>query len=284
MAKRNAVNLDITNNADGFDISGGTTSRKLTLANGDVSIAGSGSAVLTFPSTTETIVGRATTDTLTNKTLTSPLLQGTIDGWTSANESWTYASASTITVPSGATSKYQVGDKIKWTQTTVKYGVIVAVADTLLTIIVNNDYVVTNAAISANYYSHEENPLSFPAFFNYTSTVTGFTTSTGTFQYTTKGRFIYVFVSNDNSLTSNSATFNMTGPITMTSTPGQFFQGGIGILNNGSWQSVQGVSGIFASTNTIKFGIDGTTFAANAFGGFTASGGKAAQGVIGYTF
>lgn len=38
MAKQNSVNLDITNNSDGFDISGGTTSRKLTISGGDISI------------------------------------------------------------------------------------------------------------------------------------------------------------------------------------------------------------------------------------------------------
>lgn len=90
------------------------------------------------------------------------------DGWQSANESWSYASASTITVPSGAASKYQKGDRIKFTQTTVKYGVIVAVADTLLTIAVNTDYTVANAAITANYYSHEASPLGFPGTFNFT--------------------------------------------------------------------------------------------------------------------
>lgn len=72
--KNNAVNLDITNNADGYDISGGTTLRKLTLSGADITLIGSGTAVLTFPSTTDTIVGRDTTDTLTNKTLTSPTL------------------------------------------------------------------------------------------------------------------------------------------------------------------------------------------------------------------
>lgn len=71
MAENNSSNQNYKNNADGFYLSGGTTPRKLTLSGGDVAIAGSGSAVLTFPSTTDTIVGRATTDTLTNKTLTS---------------------------------------------------------------------------------------------------------------------------------------------------------------------------------------------------------------------
>jgi hypothetical protein len=57
MAKQSSVNLDITNNADGFDISGGTTARKLGITGGDVTIAGSGSAVVTFPTTSTTIAG-----------------------------------------------------------------------------------------------------------------------------------------------------------------------------------------------------------------------------------
>lgn len=91
---------------------------------------------------------------------------GAYDGWIDANETWAYASANTITVPSGAASRYQKGDRIKWTQTTVKYGVIVTVADTLLTILVNTDYVVTNAAITLNYYSHQVNPIGYPSWFN----------------------------------------------------------------------------------------------------------------------
>ena len=57
MAKQSSVNLDITNNADGFDISGGTTPRKLGITGGDVTIAGSGSATVTFPTTSTTIAG-----------------------------------------------------------------------------------------------------------------------------------------------------------------------------------------------------------------------------------
>lgn len=68
------VPLTLTANADGFSIAGGTVSRNLTLIGADVTLTGSGTAVLTFPTTTDTIVGRATTDTLTNKTLTSPVL------------------------------------------------------------------------------------------------------------------------------------------------------------------------------------------------------------------
>lgn len=125
------------------------------------------------------------TQTLTNKTLTSPKINEDValtatatqlnaqvlasnDGWISANETWTYASATTITVPSGATNKYQKGDKIKLTQTTVKYFYIVGVADTLLTITGGSSYTLTNATITANYYSHASSPIGFPGSFTYT--------------------------------------------------------------------------------------------------------------------
>jgi len=57
MAKQSSVNLDITNNPDGFDISGGTTLRKLSVTGGNVTIAGSGSATVTFPTTSTTVAG-----------------------------------------------------------------------------------------------------------------------------------------------------------------------------------------------------------------------------------
>jgi hypothetical protein len=86
-------------------------------------------------------------------------------GWINPSDTWTYASATTINVPTGAASIYSVGDKIKLTQTTVKYFYIVTVADTLLTVTGGTDYTVANAAISANYYSHATSPVGFPAQF-----------------------------------------------------------------------------------------------------------------------
>ena len=78
MAKNSAVNLDITNNADGFDISGGTTKRKITITGVNITLNSTqfilGSNTYTMPSSTDTIVGRSSTDTLTNKTLTSPII------------------------------------------------------------------------------------------------------------------------------------------------------------------------------------------------------------------
>jgi hypothetical protein len=107
------------------------------------------------------------------------------DGWIDANETWTYASANTITVPAGATSIYAVEDRIKFTQhSVVKYVPLIAVANTLLTIPVNTNYVIENTAtypITLNYYSHGMNPLGYPHWFNYTPTGPTNTTMTGRF-------------------------------------------------------------------------------------------------------
>lgn len=85
------------------------------------------------------------------------------DGWRSANETWAYASATTITVPSGATGKYAVGDKVRIYQAnTVKYFYIVTVASTLLTITGGSDYTLTNSTISNPCFSRRATPVGFP--------------------------------------------------------------------------------------------------------------------------
>lgn len=120
------------------------------------------------------------------------------DGWAPAVGTWTYASASTITVPSGAAAIYQKGDKIKFTQHgVVKYFYIITVADTLLTVTAGSDYAVEDTAtyaITANYFSHEQNPLGFPQFFNFSPTWTNLTVGSGTNEgrFCISGRTVYI--------------------------------------------------------------------------------------------
>ena len=117
------------------------------------------------------IVGTTDTQTLTNKTLTSPLFAGVIDGWISAGETWTYASADdptfTFTVAADVTTKYSAGMKIKLTQGTVKYFIITAVSafsggNTTITVYGGTDYDLANAAITSPYYSMVKSPQGFP--------------------------------------------------------------------------------------------------------------------------
>lgn len=74
MANQNSANQDYQNNADGAQIAGGTTKRILKWLGANITITGSGSNTHTFPSSSDTLVGRDSTDTLTNKTLTSPTI------------------------------------------------------------------------------------------------------------------------------------------------------------------------------------------------------------------
>ncbi len=67
----------------------------------------SGSNTLTMPATTDTLVGRATTDTLTNKTLTSPVLDTEISG-TAFQDDDAFSSASASKVASSESIKAYV--------------------------------------------------------------------------------------------------------------------------------------------------------------------------------
>lgn len=80
MAQQNSSNQKYNNNADGWDLTGGTTPRKLTTIGADIILTGSGTNVYTFPASTSTIASLALTETLTNKTLTSPLISSSTSG------------------------------------------------------------------------------------------------------------------------------------------------------------------------------------------------------------
>jgi hypothetical protein len=97
-------------------------------------------------------------------------------------DSWSYASATTITVPSGATNLYQKGDKLRLVQSnTTKYFYVIGIASTTLTVFGGSDYSVANSAISDIYLSRQQNPFGFPLYHNYTpSTLTTITTGNGT--------------------------------------------------------------------------------------------------------
>ncbi len=102
---------------------------------------------------------------------------GKNNGWNKIGDTWTYASANSINVPSGAANFYSVGDSIAYTQGTVKYAKITSVADTLLGITGGDDYVVANSAIS-NIYVAKGNASGFPAEFAYTPAEVGWSSMT----------------------------------------------------------------------------------------------------------
>lgn len=97
------------------------------------------------------------------------------DGWVDSAYTWTYASANTFTISGvNATSIFTKGTRLKFTQTTVKYAVVIASSfstNTTVTIAVNTDYTIANAAITAPAYSYAANPQGYPDWFNYTAVI-----------------------------------------------------------------------------------------------------------------
>ena len=166
--------------------------------------------------------GDVLTETVWDKVLSNIKAMGgtanepTTLAWTPVWDTWTYASATTITVPSGAAAIYSIGDKIKFTQTTVKYFYIVGVADTVLTVTGGTDYAVaTPTAISSIYYSKASTPVGFPASFNWTGAsgdnpqgFTGAITDATVFRI--DGRVMTIIPSIVG--TSNATTFTFTAP------------------------------------------------------------------------
>jgi hypothetical protein len=98
----------------------------------------------------------------------SPRFAGLYDGWVAANETLTYASATTLTCSAALAAILAVGDRIKLTQTTVKYFAITGISGTTITITGGTDYTLANAAITLPFYSHEESPTGYPQYFAYT--------------------------------------------------------------------------------------------------------------------
>lgn len=100
--------------------------------------------------------------------------------WNGGSGTWTYASATTFTVPAADAACMAVGTKIWLTQTTSKYFYVTGVSGTTITVNGGSDYTVANAAITAPYFSNAETPVGFPQWFNYTPTFANTTLGNGT--------------------------------------------------------------------------------------------------------
>lgn len=93
------------------------------------------------------------------------------DGWVSAGETWTYASADdptfTFTISGDVTTKYSAGMRVKLTQTTAKYFIVTNAAysapDTTIAIYGGTDYDLAKVAISSPYYSPRQSAARFTA-------------------------------------------------------------------------------------------------------------------------
>jgi len=242
------------------------------------------------------------TQTLTNKTLTSPMLNGDLtgdaildeddmasdsatkvptqqsvkayvdanagntDGWTEITDTLTYASATSFTIAGvDRTAVYTKGTRIKLTQTSTKYFVVTSSSfstNTTVNITAGTDYTLANAAITNPFYSYQANPQGYPGTFNYTPTLTGFSSNPTDVigHFSVIGNECSVVVDDSGNGTSNSTGKTWSLPITSAG-----YAGSINVaINNGSQ----------AMANHI---VDPTETVVNSYlapsGTFTNSGG-----------
>ncbi len=195
-----------------------------------------------------------------------------LNGWREVKDTWAYSSSVIITVPAGADAIYEVGNRVKFTQTTTKYFVIVAVSSTSITVTGGTDYTVANAAISGIYVS-EGNPPDFPAYFDWDGAsganwqgFTGGLTENTYFWIDGRKLTMRVGVSG----TSNATTLTGTAPVPPASGDLYFI---VHATNNTSTKS----AGLILLSGA---GMTGYTSFVEA--GWTASGTKRIAGTIDY--
>jgi hypothetical protein len=170
---------------------------------------------------TTTAFGRAfLTQVDAASTLATLGISGSADagGWI-AGEAWTYVSATSFSVASDVTAKYAKGDRIKLTQTTVKYFYVVNVSAfgggiTTITVSGGSDFTLANAAITSPFYSKDITPNGFPQWFNWVPTLTGFSANPGNavYRFNISGRSIYLAIRQGTDGTSNATKISFTLP------------------------------------------------------------------------
>lgn len=205
------------------------------------------------------------------------------DGWVSDTATWTFATAATFTVVGDETAKFQKGTRIKLTQTTVKYFVVVgssfAAGTTTVTITGGDDYALASAAISDTYYSYAASPEGYPDWFDFSASVnpTGYSAiTTEILRFRIIGKHCFVLASFDG--TSNATTLTFTLPVTTHALGSNNLYAMGFVRNNGTVATTPGRLALATSSTT------GTMTRDMAGAAWTGSGQKTAVAIFDYEF
>lgn len=166
-ATTDAVNeITVTNSATGNPVKVEATGSDTNI---DLNLLPKGSGALTVTGITDYENNVTDDDDIPNKKYVDDNA-GSSDGWTSSADTWVYASASTFTIAGvDRTATFTKGTRLKFTQTTAKYAVVVGSTfstNTTVTIAVNTDYTIANATITSPNYSYQMNPQGYPGWFS----------------------------------------------------------------------------------------------------------------------
>jgi len=196
------------------------------------------------------------------------------NGWTNPYQTWTRESDNSFSEPIDATLKYQKGDKIRYKQGAgYKYQYVISIGaysggKTIITTTGGSDYIFTSGtAITDNYYSHQENPIGFPAYFNFIPTWTGITLGNSTLNI---GKFSLIgnIINYEVSLTIGS-TGSVTGaivaglPVTITNSSDNGFIGKARLFSTGVGQWIGFLTPSSGKVKILSFYIDANTYPRN---------------------
>lgn len=145
-------------------------------------------------------------------------------GWTMViGENWFYYNANTFKVAADAdisySPTYPKGARVRWKQGAgYKYGVVIGQSPNIVNgfeILVNTDYVITNAEVTDMAYSLFPAPANFPGWFNFNAQAAGWSAlpTINLARYTTVGKTMHLAIAQDASGTSNATTMQFTAPV-----------------------------------------------------------------------
>lgn len=194
-------------------------------------------------------------------------------GWWSPADVWTRTGNHTFTVTGNQTATYVKGTKVRFTDTTVKYGVIASSSFssvTTVTLITNSDFsMAANPTVAA--VSSAQTPHGFPTWFNWTVTYTGFSvdpTASVTRWQSLGGDSLMLQINNGTLGTSNATTMTVTLPATAATISNIEWTGAPGRVTDNTSTVTTGRWRIVPAATVVDF------YTTPANGVFTASGTK----------
>lgn len=196
------------------------------------------------------------------------------DGWIPRSETWTRLSNTTFRVSSNQTAIFTPGTKIKVTQTSTKYFYVVSSSysspNTTVTITGGSDYSLT-ASPTERWISYVANPQGFPHWFNWTPTITGYSTppSGGVYRFRINGRTVFCVIREPNNGISNATTLTISVPVAPINITNLLWLYPAAMTDNGASMTTYGRAVVAGTSSEIVFGINPAVP-----GGFTASEGK----------
>lgn len=206
------------------------------------------------------------------------IAQSSLDnGWIPINAICEYVSPTSIRLMGNYTGRIGKNNPIKLTQATIKYFNILSAPTydsgtdyTTLQLVPNDDYSVANAAISAPHYSKTQIPQGFPAIFNWSPEITGFSSNPtgGIYQYSICSGVCELFMRQPNAGVSNAGTLTLSLPIAAVVKAGAGWAAPCVVMDGGTVQSAPGVLFVGSGGTTLS------TFKNYALNAFTTSGNK----------